>query len=71
MACVISFPQPAAMATTQLARSSERHGTGSRPATHNVAQSFLRMSWVVVTVSGKRQLQMQWILAGKHNPANL
>jgi hypothetical protein len=61
MACVIPFTQPAAMATTQLARTIECHEACSRPATHNVMQNPLRMSWVVVTDrDGKRKLQIHW-----------
>lgn len=60
MAC-ITFAQPMAMATTQLARVIHYEHAQAWQLQDNVERNALSMSWVVVTdENGSRKLQMQW-----------
>jgi hypothetical protein len=61
MACIISFAQPLAMATTQLARVIRYETVSNWQLETTADRKVPRMSWVVVTdSSGNQKLQMQW-----------
>jgi hypothetical protein len=60
----ITFAQPLAMATTQLARTVHFENVCTLQHVETVERNSLRMSWVVVTDSnGSAQLRMQWATA--------
>ena len=64
MACITLFAQPMAMATTELARTTQREDAFTWQTETRVERTSLRMSWVVVTDdNGNRQLRMQWASA--------
>jgi|HubBroStandDraft_3_1064219.scaffolds.fasta_scaffold138984_2 hypothetical protein len=63
MACVTLLAQPMAMTTTQLARATHCETAHPRQFEGNVERNSPRMSALVTTRNGSRQLRMRWALA--------